>query len=158
MTVALFIETFTPQLALLASSIIVVLGWYVVHRLSSHRDLMNKRRELSITYLIEAYRRLEHCGNRKVVTKEIVSEMEKTLTDIQLFGFKRHVELLLEFRSEYEQKKSASLEPLLNELRKDLREKLNLESLPKNRITIRFNQPTTNPTTTSNVLPTTESK
>jgi hypothetical protein len=52
-------------LPLIVTAALAIGGWYVVHRLSVNRDQQNKRRDLRIQYLIEAYRRLENSANRQ---------------------------------------------------------------------------------------------
>jgi hypothetical protein len=42
-----------------ASVGVVVIGWTVGHWLNARRDLANKRRELRVQYLIEAWRKIE---------------------------------------------------------------------------------------------------
>jgi hypothetical protein len=38
-----------------ATALIVIFGWWVVHYFTSRRDRVNKRRELTIQHLINAY-------------------------------------------------------------------------------------------------------
>lgn len=108
------------------AAVVVVVGWYVVHYLSARRDQTNKRRDLRVQYLIEAYRRLEYAGNRPM-TEEIAPEFERAVADIQLFGTPKQVELAQEFAVGFAQKGTHPLDPLLNELRKELRKELELE-------------------------------
>lgn len=46
-------------LPLLITTFTAVAGWLVVHWMAAKRDQTNKRRDLRIQYLIEAYRKLE---------------------------------------------------------------------------------------------------
>ena len=137
MTVALTMEL---VLTSLATTIIIVMGWYVAHRLSSTRDLANKRREPQVNYLIEAYRRLESASNRGPSTNESFIEVEKAMADIQLFGTATQVKLVHDFCSEFVEKRTGLLDPLLNDLRKSLRKELNLESVPLNTVFLRYDQ------------------
>ena len=52
-------------LSLVISATLAIAGWYVVHRLSLNRDDANKRRELRVRNLLEAYRKLENGSNRQ---------------------------------------------------------------------------------------------
>jgi hypothetical protein len=113
------------------AAVIVIIGWYVVHYLSARRDQTNKRRDLRVQYLIEAYRRLEYAGNRPM-TKEIGPDFEKAIADIQLFGTPKQVELAQSFAHGFVAKGEHTLDPLLNELRKELRKELKLESVQPN--------------------------
>jgi len=108
-------ELLTP-LSLLGSSIIIIWGWSFVHRKSAERDLANKRRELRVEYLIGAYRRLENVSNREG-TIESFAEVEKALADIQLFGTATQVELARSFILLFVEKRSASLDQLLEHFR-----------------------------------------
>ena|SRR5712692_852308 len=117
--------------AAVVSAVVVIVGWYVVHYLSGRRDQANKRRDLRVQYLIEAYRRLEFAGNRPL-TKEVAPEFEKAIADIQLFGTPKQVELAQAFALGFAESGIHSLDPLLNELRQELRKELNLEPVEPN--------------------------
>lgn len=107
---------------------VVIIGWYVAHYLTGKRDQANKRRDLRVQYLIEAYRRLEFASNRPLIN-EVVPEFEKALADIQLFGTPKQVALAQSFALGFAEKGTHPLDPLLNELRQELRKELNLESV-----------------------------
>ena len=132
-------EAILTPLSLLASSAIVVLGWSYVHRKSAERDLVNKRRELRVEYLINAYRRLESASNRPA-TKETFAEVEKAMADIQLFGTRTQVELVREFCFKFVENRTGSLDQLLNDLRKDLRKEPTLESVPLDTVFLRYTE------------------
>jgi hypothetical protein len=132
-------EELLTSLSLLGSSIIIIWGWSFVHRKSAERDLANKRRELRVEYLIGAYRRLEHVSNREG-TMESFAEVEKALADVQLFGTPTQVELARSFILLFVEKRSASLDQLLDELRQDLRRELNLEKVPLKTIYFRYTE------------------
>jgi hypothetical protein len=94
--------------------------------LSAARDRANKRRELRVPYLIEAYRRLENASNRPI-PKEAASDFENAIADIQLFGTPGQVALAQEFAVGFARAGTYSLDPLLNGLRDSLRTELDLE-------------------------------
>jgi len=121
----------------IVAAIVAILGWYVAHRLSTERDVANDRRKLRVQYLIEAYRRLEFVSNRPV-TPELAPEFEKAVADIQLFGSPRQVQLAREFASGFAKNGTHPLDPLLNELRDDLRTELKLEPVPTGIIYLRM--------------------
>lgn len=116
---------------LILTTLIAIFGWYVAHKLSSRRDLANKRRELRVQYLIDAYRRLEYAGNRPL-TKELAPEFEKAIADVQLFGTLTQLQLSKEFALGFAENGTYPLDSLLNELRNDLRKELDLESARSN--------------------------
>ncbi|MFI5398987.1 MAG: hypothetical protein ACHQ9S_25940 [Candidatus Binatia bacterium] len=129
------------------AAIVAILGWYVAHRLSTERDVANQRRKLRVQYLIEAYRRLEFVGNRPL-TPELAPEFEKAVADIQLFGSLREVQLAREFALGFAKNGTHPLDPLLNELRDDLRAELKLEPVHTNITYLRMafdkDEPTSN--------------
>lgn len=114
---------------LLVTATVAIVGWYAAHRLASSRDRLNKRRDLRVQYLIEAYRQLEFVSNRRI-TPDTAPDFEKAIADIQLFGTPPQVALAHEFATNFARKGTHSLDPLLNHLRNSLREELNLETVP----------------------------
>ena len=68
------------------AAVIAVAGWFVLHRFNVRRDRDNKRRELIIAYLLEAYRRMEAAANREDKTEDQAIAFESALADIQLLG------------------------------------------------------------------------
>lgn len=118
----------TPEFIapLLVTTVVAVVGWYAAHRLSAAPDRANKRRELRVQYLIEAYRRLENGSNRPI-PKEAASDFENAIADIQLFGTPGQVALAQEFAVGFARTGTYSLDPLLDGLRDSLRTELDLE-------------------------------
>jgi hypothetical protein len=71
--------------------------------------------------LVNAFQNLANSANRPFTPgAEHFKKMEIALADIQLFGSKKQVGLVENFASEFSLKNSASLDPLLNSLRKEL--------------------------------------
>lgn len=54
-----------PVVALLIPTLVAVVSWFVGSWLAVRRDRANKRRDLRVQYLIEAYRRLAKATERK---------------------------------------------------------------------------------------------
>ncbi|MCC9017333.1 hypothetical protein [Flavobacterium lipolyticum] len=71
---------------LLITSIITMFGWFILHKLGQKRDLENKRKDLRITYLIEAWKKLEYASNRELNELEFIEYIENSIALIQLFG------------------------------------------------------------------------
>lgn len=115
-------------LPLLITTVVAILGWVIAHRLAAARDRANKRRDLVITYLLDAYRRLEANTNRPA-GKADNAAIESAIADIQLLGTRTHVELAARFVRQAVESKSAYLDELLAALREDLRAELGLESV-----------------------------
>ena len=78
---------------LLVTTVVAIFGWLVAHRLSAARDRANKRRDLRVQYLIDAYRKLENAGNRNTNTSDYAAALELAVADIQLFGSPDQVKL-----------------------------------------------------------------
>ncbi|MBI3137593.1 MAG: hypothetical protein HYZ15_03305 [Sphingobacteriales bacterium] len=114
-------------LPLLATSVVTMSGWYILHFLARKRDIENKKKELRINYLIEAWRRLERCVNRK--NTDPTHDIENSIADIQLFGTPKQIELAGRVISNLVKDKNANLDELLEELRQDLRKELFLEKI-----------------------------
>jgi hypothetical protein len=115
---------------LLVTTVIAVAGWWVAHWTAAKRDQVNKRRDLRIQYLIDAYRKLESVSNRDESSPEWAEKLESAIADIQLFGSAGQVAMAKKFASDMAAERGASADDLLNDLRKDLRQELNLENVP----------------------------
>lgn len=112
---------------LFVTALVAILGWVIVHRFSMARDAANKKRELQVQYLIDAYRRLEYVSNRRSgVSPTFAPDFERSIADVQLFGSPEQVQMAREFAQQFASDGTASLDPLLNELRSALRKELNL--------------------------------
>jgi len=127
---------------LLITTVTAVAGWLVAHRMAAKRDQLNKRRDLRVQYLIDAYRKLESVSNRDENTAGWAEKLESAIADIQLFGSARQVALAQEFASNMAADRAASTDVLLAELRKDLREELVLEDVRGDLKFLRIKVPT----------------
>jgi hypothetical protein len=114
-------------------------GGLVAHYFSVRRDLDNKRRELRIGYLLEAYRRLEDAGNRKDHLRSW-PQFESAIADIQLLGSPLQVRLARQFALGMAEQLTASLDDLVNDLRGSLRKELRLPEAEEPVVYLRFNQ------------------
>jgi hypothetical protein len=104
-------------------------GGVVVHFLTKSRDALNQRRSLRVQYLVDAYRRLEDCGDRVEVTSEQVRGMEIAISDIVLLGHGPEIAMAERVLAEISSGSGGSLQPLMNALRASLRNELRLESI-----------------------------
>lgn len=127
-------------LPLLITTVVAILGWYVVHRTAMSRDRASKRRDLRVQYLIDAYRRLEGVSNRGPVsaTDTRAAILESAISDIQLFGSPSQVEGAKVFARQFAAKQPASLDDLLSDLRQDLRSELDLEPVERDVLHLRI--------------------
>jgi hypothetical protein len=105
-----------PALVALA---VVALG----QAFSAYRDRENKRREQRIAYLVSAFRALSKASHHPRLY-EVAEDVEQAVSDIQLFGTPRQVELVRAFATQLATAKEAELDSLLSELRDSLRREL----------------------------------
>ena len=117
-------------LPLLITTLTAVIGWAIAHKLSAARDLKNKRREIRIGYLVEAYRKIER-GSVPEAKGYKPEDFETAIADIQLFGSPKQVELAHQFAEAASRGDSPTLDLLLKELRDDLRRELDLGNVEK---------------------------
>jgi hypothetical protein len=126
-------------LPLLVTTGVAILGWLVGHALNARRDRQNKRREIRVQYLIEAYRRLEAGTYRGPIHgTEFGKEFESAIADIQLFGTEDQARMAKELAEDIAIQKNASAGPLLMSLRDALRRELNLGPLNEKPIQFRL--------------------
>jgi len=120
--------TFASLLPILIPAALVIFGWIAAHELNVRRDTLNKRRDLRVQYLIEAYRKLEGNAGRMNSLPEIKYAFESAVADVQLFGTKAQIEELLVFLEQFKSNTGGNIDPVLKLLRDDLRKELNLEA------------------------------
>ena len=116
---------------LLVTAVVAVSGWIVGHRLNAARDLQNKRIELRIKYLLEAYRNLAASVETEV-SRENLDILESAISDIQLLGTPKQVEKVLTWSSQFSKtgtQKDVNLQDLLEDLRTSLRSELGLRGI-----------------------------
>jgi hypothetical protein len=122
---------------LFVTVIVALSGGWLGHRFAARRDLLNERRKLRVTYLLEAYRKIESGSNRSDPNK-IWPLFESAIADIQLLGSPAQVELARRFAIDMAQNKTALLDPLVNDLRQTLREELELPEVREPVVYLRF--------------------
>jgi hypothetical protein len=124
----------------LLAAVVAVVGWFAAHRFSVHRDRHNKRREMIVAYLLEAYRRLESAANREVMTGEQKTAFESAVADIQLLGSHAEISTTTKYLQAHAINGGALIDEVLNLLRKDLRRELGLEPVDTKPIIFRFDR------------------
>jgi len=118
---------------LVVTSIVAISGWIVGHRLNAERDLQNKRVELRIKYLLEAYRNLEASVETEV-SRENLKILESAISDVQLLGSPDQVDKILAWSSQFTKagtQKDVNLQDVLEDLRSSLRKDLGLPKIDK---------------------------
>jgi hypothetical protein len=122
---------------LLTTAGVGFIGAWLAHIFATARDRRNKRREQQIDFLIQAYRRLEFVSNRPSSPVEM-QQVESAMADIQLFGSTEQIRLVHSFIHEFAEKRTASLDNLLEILRNNLRAELELEKAPVTLVYLRW--------------------
>lgn len=112
-------------LAIVVGAAIAVAGW-IASGILARRAV---RRQMRVEYLLSAYRRLEAASNRSM-TLDHEGAIESAVSDVQLLGSKRQVQLAEDFARDFAREGTADSAKLLEELRRSLRAELSLERLP----------------------------
>ncbi|OWP33298.1 hypothetical protein CBG55_03645 [Prevotella intermedia] len=123
---------------LIIQSILTVGGWIVVYILAIRRNTRLKKKEVTIEFLIQAWKRLERASNRK--DGKYNTDIENAVADIQLLGTKRQIELAQQLAKEIAENRGGEALELLILLREDLRKELMLEETPREFKFLRFSK------------------
>ena len=107
------------------AALVAVGGWFVVNALAARRERENDRRDYRTRFLIDAWVAIEDAANRE--DQQRLLALEDPIARIQLLGTPRQIELALSFSRAMAEKSRGSLDELLIDLRRDLREELDLE-------------------------------
>ncbi|MDO5638237.1 MAG: hypothetical protein Q4G28_00010 [Neisseria sp.] len=138
----MIIETIKYSLPLM----LIAIGWIVVHQLNIHRDRKNKQADLRLQFLLEAYRRLEFSANRDIVSsEEFMRNHESAIADIQLLGNSEQISAILKYINNHARNGSADISNVLELLRQELREELNLSNEKEKIVVFRFKRPESKP-------------
>jgi hypothetical protein len=122
---------------LFVTVLVALFGGWLGHRFAARRDLLNERRKLRVTYLLEAYRKIESGSNRTEFEK-VWPLFESAIADIQLLGSPEQVKMARQFALDMAKNRTASLDPLVNDLRNTLRSELELPEVNGNVVYMRF--------------------
>jgi hypothetical protein len=118
-------------LPLLVTTALAIGSWFFGHWLSTSRDRANKKRDLRLSFLLEAYRRLENGGSRdSIANTDFAAGFESAIADIQLLGTTEQIVLaknMIYMIARGDPQASSGL--LLLSLRDELREYLDLDAL-----------------------------
>lgn len=118
--------------------LIVIVGWGVVGCINSRRDAANKRRDLVVSHLIDNYKILTQEIGQRETSIESITKLENLLSEVQLFGSKREVELARKLSKETADNGVSKIDPLIEEMRNSLRKQLKLEAVEGTTIWLRF--------------------
>ena len=120
---------------------LAVIGWLIGHYFTARRDVANKRRELVIGHLIDAYRVITNEVSHRPESEERNIKLENILSDIQLFGSQQQIALAKQLADDVAAGGVFELNELIASLRNDLRGQLNLSAVKGNVKWLRFNGP-----------------
>ena len=129
-------------LKIVVTIILAVIGWIIGHHFTRKRDVMSKKREITLDHLINAYRILTHDITRRPETKERNEKLEAIISDIQLFGSEEQIELVKELVDTVVAGGEFRLDLLTNNLRNDLRKQIGLKPAKGNVKWLRFEENT----------------
>jgi hypothetical protein len=128
----------TLALTILGGVAAAAIAAVLAHRLTSQRDQANRRSDLRIKYLLGAYRTLADTAHRDLdPNAKHVRAFEQGLADIQLLGSPDQAAMAARIGHQLATESRADFDDLLLSLRDDLREELDLESLPKSPVHVR---------------------
>jgi hypothetical protein len=120
---------------------LAIVGWFAVHLFATSRDRRNKRRDLRLQMLIDAYRGLAGSGNRPL-TNETSRDVEKAIDAIQLIGTPTDVALDQRLAKEFADTHHVDWQPLLVHMRQVIRAELKLEPVEEGLVHFRHIAPT----------------
>jgi hypothetical protein len=123
------------------SIFVAVVGWVIGHYFTAKRELQNKRREIRVSFLIDAYQKLENAIHRP--PGEVGHDLESVVANIQLFGSDKQIMLAKNISNDISNNGSVDLEPLLKCLRADLRKELKLSKTNDSIQYLRMNKKST---------------
>lgn len=124
--------------SVLLAPLIAVIGWFVAHQFNVRRDRLNKRRDMIVQYLLEAYRRLESAANRETPSEEQAIEFESAVADIQLLGTPEQISKTVSYLHAHASAGGADINDVLCLLRGDLRRELGLSPATATPVVFRF--------------------
>ena len=119
-------------------ALVAVVGWFAAHQFNVYRDRQNKRRDLRVQFLLDAYRRLESAANRPMKTEEQTLAFESAVADIQLLGTAEQVSATIDYLREHASGDGAQIDEVLRLLRNDLRKEIGLPGKVENAFVFRF--------------------
>jgi hypothetical protein len=127
-------------LPLLVTTAVAIFGWIIAHRFATARDQRSKRREVRLSFLLDAYRRLEAGASRGPLhDSKLADGFESAIADIQLLGTAEQSRMVRELAVAIaSHSPDVSSGPLLLSLRDDLRRELDLGPLDESPIHFRL--------------------
>ena len=114
--------------SLVVAVVLLAIRIFVMQRMQTQRQRENRQETERLKSLVAAYRSL--AGSFSPATGEHRSQIEEALGDIVLFGSIRQVELAARYALAATRGETVDYQPLINDLRADLRTQLGLDPIP----------------------------
>src|ERR1700730_8658935 len=130
----------SSSVPLIVTAAVAIFGWFAVHQLTTSRDRRNKRREMRLSMMLDAYRVLAGSAHRPFIGQAAL-DVERALESIQLLGTSRQIELAQRLIKEFADHQGVAWHPLLVDLRDSLRAELELEPVAKRLLHLRAADP-----------------
>ncbi|CAG0986252.1 hypothetical protein MTYP_02031 [Methylophilaceae bacterium] len=112
--------------------VLLTIRVFVMQRVQQRRQRENRQETERLKSLVAAYRSL--AGSFSPALEEHSSQIEETLAEIVLFGSLHQVELAARCAANIKRGEAVDYQPLIEELRSDLRKQLGLEPIPEDLI------------------------
>jgi uncharacterized membrane protein YgcG len=114
--------------SLVVAVVLLAVRIFVMQRIQQRRQRENRQETERLKSLVAAYRSL--AGSFSPATGQHKTQMEEALADVVLFGSIRQVELAAQCAVALTRGEPVAYQPLIAELRSDLRNQLGLEAIP----------------------------
>lgn len=118
-------------LKILVPSVIAILIAFISHQLAKNKEITESRRKHKIDYLLKSYQALMTFSNNPNELESAIALREACIT-IQIYGSKWQVDQVRKLNDAILKGDNFSLDPLLNNLRDELRNILKLEKVEGN--------------------------
>ena len=115
--------------SLLVAVVLLAIRVFVMQRVQQRRQRENRQETERLRSLVAAYRSL--AGSFSAAAQEHRMQMEETLADIVLFGSLHQVDLAARCATSLTRGEPVAYQPLVEDLRSDLRAQLGLEPIPQ---------------------------
>ncbi|AZZ56226.1 hypothetical protein [Rathayibacter iranicus] len=130
-------NTTNTILTVAASLLGALVGILVGHLLTKSREHESQRRTLRIQYLIQAYHSITNAVDREAVTREQVQAAEDAVIDIVLLGKREEIQAVETIQNTGNEE-GFNLKPIMDALRKSLREELRLPTVEAKAVYLRW--------------------
>ena len=122
------------------TAILIIASWFVTNCLNQENLRQQKFRDIRLNYLIDSYSKLTNFSHRPPDPKaSYEQDFESAIATIQLFGTKKQIEEVYRIYDEYPKTHIINLDPLINDLRSDLRKELGSDTVSSSVMWVRLN-------------------